>query len=110
MQGISFDKAGISLTREYCAARFVEIGSVDLEKKIFENHHCIFTTSLLAPEENEENVLPPGCYVPSLVKTNPVDLVKSRQFICSMLSLSSFDKGRDYSLNTNRLHPVMFFV
>ena len=63
LQGISYDQAGISFTRECFAARFVEIGSVDLEKKIFKNHHCIFTTSLLSPEGNEKNFLLPGCQV-----------------------------------------------
>ena len=84
----------------------VEIGSVVLEKKIFEFLQCIFAISLLPPlgqgwDPSLEQTLIPvtkGFFVPSLVKIDQLVLekriFKSCQFTFINSELSPLGKGR----------------
>ena len=84
----------------------VEIGSVVLEKKIFEFHQCIFAILLLSPRGEgwgpsfEQTRIPftQGYFVLSLIKIGPVVLekkiFKSCQFTFINSRLSPLWEGR----------------
>ena len=81
-RGPSFQQPWIPFTQGCFAPSLVEIGSVVLEKKIFEFRQCIFTISLLSPlgegwcPSFEQTWIPftQGYFVPSLVEIGPVVL------------------------------------
>ena len=105
-RGPSFEQTWIPFIQGCFVPSLVEIGSVVLEKKIFEFCKCIFTISLLSPlgegwgPSFEQTWIPftQGYVVPSLVKIGPVVLEKkifnSCQFIFINSRLSPLWEGR----------------
>ena len=99
-RGPSFEQTWIPFTRGCFVPSLVEIGSVILEKKIYEFRQCIFAFSLLSPlgegwgPSFEQTWIPftQEYFVPSLVKIGPVVLektiFKSCQFIFNNSQLS----------------------
>ena len=91
--GPSFEQTWIHLTQGYFVPSLVEIGSVVLEKNIFEFRQCIFTISLLSPLgggwgpsfEQTWIHLTQGYFVPRLVDIGSVvleeNIFKFRQCI-----------------------------
>ena len=83
-RGLSFQETWIPITKGYFVHSLVEIGPVVLKKK-FKVRQCIFAISSLSPlgkgrgPSFEQTWIPftKGCFVPSLVEIDQVDLEKN---------------------------------
>ena len=96
-RGASFRQTWIPFTQGCFVPSLVEIGSVVLEKKIFEFRQCILVIALLSPlgegwgPSFEQTWIPfnQGYFVPSLVKIGPVVLEKKIFKSCQFFFINS---------------------